>query len=98
MATDIKEQHPTKTITLVHSRAQLMPTFHPRLHALLMDRFKELGINTVLGERVRVPAGGFPVGQGAFNIALSSGAMLLADFAVCTLFPTPVPTSPQPQA
>lgn len=50
-ATDIKSQWPEKTVTLIHSRQTLMPIY-PGLHEVVMKKMKELGVRTILGERV----------------------------------------------
>lgn len=44
MATDLKELYPDKEVTVVHSRAQLMPLYHEALDGLIKERFVELGI------------------------------------------------------
>lgn len=44
MATDLKEYYPDKEVTVVQSRACLMPQFHEKLHNLVKKRFDELGI------------------------------------------------------
>ncbi|KZO94367.1 FAD/NAD-P-binding domain-containing protein [Calocera viscosa TUFC12733] len=85
MATDIKEYYPDKHVTLIHSRAHLMNNFHPKMHEVIMDRCKELGIDVIVEDRVKVPPAGFPVGKGEFNIQMQSGKTIQADFAiVCT--------------
>ncbi|KAK4162346.1 apoptosis-inducing factor A [Cladorrhinum sp. PSN259] len=60
MACDLKEIYPSKSVTLVHSRDQLMPVYHPALSDLIKDRFRELGVNLVTGSRVVLPPAGFP--------------------------------------
>lgn len=47
MATDLKECYPGKEVTVVQSRAQLMPGFHEQLHKLVKERFDELGVKCV---------------------------------------------------
>ncbi|KZT50416.1 FAD/NAD(P)-binding domain-containing protein [Calocera cornea HHB12733] len=85
MTTDIKEYYPDKHITLIHSRAHLMNKFHPKMHEVTMERCKELGIDIILEDRVKVPPAGFPVGKGEFTIELQSGKSVKADFAImCT--------------
>lgn len=82
MATDIKEYYPTKDVTLVHSRDKLMTRFHSKLHDIVVARFKELGIEFVVGDRAIVPAEGFPVEEGEFDVVLQSGKKIATDFAV----------------
>jgi NADH dehydrogenase FAD-containing subunit len=38
-------------VTLVHSRAQLLPAFGPKLHENVVEAMKRLNVNLVLGER-----------------------------------------------
>lgn len=47
-----------KSITLVHSHNQVMNRFHPRLSEIIKERFKELGVEMVLGSRARIRVGG----------------------------------------
>jgi apoptosis-inducing factor 2 len=47
MATDLKELYPEKWVTLVHSRDQLMPLYHPALDKIIKERFDELGVKYV---------------------------------------------------
>lgn len=44
MACDIKEVSPEKNVTLVQSRDHVMPKFHPKLHEIVSNRLKELGV------------------------------------------------------
>lgn len=84
MATDIKEYFPSKQVTLVHSRDKLMPRFHPRLHEIIMSRAKELDIEVVLEQRVRIPEGGFPDGAdgSSFDVELANRRIIKTDLAV----------------
>ncbi|KAI8445868.1 hypothetical protein BY996DRAFT_7905526 [Phakopsora pachyrhizi] len=55
-ATDIAHRYKLlnkpKSITLIHSRARLMPLFKPEVHAKAKAALEELGVRLVLGERV----------------------------------------------
>lgn len=82
MSTDIKELYPSKNVTLVHSRNQIMNNFHHKLHETIEARAKVLGINLVLGHRVVIPAEGFPNDGSTFNVKLLDGSELSADLAV----------------
>jgi apoptosis-inducing factor 2 len=44
MATDLKEYYPDKEVTVVQSRARVMPQFQEKLHNLIKKRFGELGV------------------------------------------------------
>lgn len=82
MATDIKELHPEKNVTVVHSREHLMPRFHPMFHDLLSGRFKELGVKTVLNTRVVIPEGGFPNNGATFDVGLNDGSSIKAQLVI----------------
>lgn len=83
MATDIGELYPEKSVTLVHSRANVMNKFDSRLHDIIAERCKELGVNLKLGSRVKVPSEGYPTDGSRFNVELEDGTSIPADFAVC---------------
>ncbi|CAK5275404.1 unnamed protein product [Mycena citricolor] len=85
-ATDAKEFYPSKNITLVHSRDQLMNRFHPELHSLVSKKLESLGVKVVLGQRVELPASGrYPVTGPSYSIGLADGTQLHADVAIsCT--------------
>lgn len=84
-ATDIKELYPEKSVTLVHSRMKMMTAFHPDLSDLVAKRCEELGVELVLGQRVKLPVEGFPTDGQEFEVELGDGRKLAADFAiVCT--------------
>ncbi|KAK4048629.1 hypothetical protein OIV83_004599 [Microbotryomycetes sp. JL201] len=86
MATDLAVMYPNqKEITVVQSRT-LMPRFHSNLHELVMNRFKELGIKTVLGSRAVVPPGGF---EGAKRVETLDGRTIEADFVINATGQTP---------
>ncbi|KKY27571.1 putative amid-like nadh [Phaeomoniella chlamydospora] len=92
MATDIKELYPEKSVTLVHSREQLMNKFHHGLDEIIKDRCRELGINLKLGSRVKVPSKGYPTDGSQFNVELTDGSTIPADFAIICTGMTPQST------
>lgn len=51
-STDIKERHPSKHVTLLHSRTQLLPTFVKGMHDEIVSTLTELDIPTILGDRL----------------------------------------------
>ncbi|KAI7139397.1 FAD/NAD(P)-binding domain-containing protein [Hortaea werneckii] len=100
LATDAKELYPEKSITLVHSRDKVMNRFHPKLHQLIEERCKELGIDLVLGSRVKLPSQGYPTSGEDFEVELLDGRRIPSDFAVICNGQTPQseilkPLSPQ---
>ena len=82
MATDIKELYPDKSVTLVHSRKTVMNRFHYKLHDIIEERCKELGIKLKLGSRVKVPKDGYPTDGSRFDVEFEDGSKIPADFAV----------------
>ncbi|KAK7033393.1 FAD/NAD(P)-binding domain-containing protein [Favolaschia claudopus] len=106
LAFDTKEVYPSKNVTLVHSREQLMPRFHPRLHSIVVDRAITLGVTVILGHRVKVPFGGFPNSGQPFGVELADGRCIPADVAVSCIGGTPLsspllalsPTSVDPKS
>ena len=51
-STDIKERHPEKHVTLLHSRQQLLPTFVKAMHDEIVSTLDGLHIDTILGDRL----------------------------------------------
>ncbi|KAK0201242.1 FAD/NAD-P-binding domain-containing protein [Desarmillaria ectypa] len=81
-ATDIKDHAPSKKVTVIHSRPNLMSRFHPKLHEIVMEKFKAAGIETVLGQRVTIPKEGFPNDGSEFVISLADGTEVKTEQAV----------------
>ncbi|KDN45311.1 hypothetical protein K437DRAFT_294604 [Tilletiaria anomala UBC 951] len=46
-----------KQVTLIHSRAHLLPNFDPRVHDFALARLQQLGVRVVLGERLALTQG-----------------------------------------
>ena len=82
MATDLKEYFPDKQITVVQSRARVMPQYHEKFHELVKKRFDDLGIKMITGSRVLVPAGGFPSDKSTLEVQLTNGEALSTDFVI----------------
>ncbi|KAI4528593.1 FAD/NAD(P)-binding domain-containing protein [Schizophyllum commune Loenen D] len=53
-ATDIADVYPEKRVTLLHSRAQLLPRFSQEMHNEILRQMNRLNVNVVLGERLDV--------------------------------------------
>ncbi|KAF7794141.1 hypothetical protein EIP86_005272 [Pleurotus ostreatoroseus] len=51
-ASDIAEVFPTKSVTLLHSRPQLLPRFDEAMHEEIVSALESLNVKTVLGERL----------------------------------------------
>ncbi|KAK4940576.1 vacuolar protein sorting/targeting protein PEP1 [Elasticomyces elasticus] len=89
MATDIKELYPEKSVTLLHSRLNLMNHFDSRLSDIVVARCHELGIKLKLGSRVKIPVQGYPTDGSPFEVNLEDGSSVSADFAIICTGQTP---------
>ncbi|KAF7715232.1 Uncharacterized protein PECH_008725 [Penicillium ucsense] len=89
MATDLKEYYPDKEVTVIQSRDRVMPGFHPRLHEIIQARFDELGIRLITRSRVKVPADGFRSDGSPFDVELTNGSKVAADFVILATGQTP---------
>lgn len=89
MACDLKELYPAKQVTLVHSRAKLMPAYHEALSGLVKARFAELGVGLVTGARAVLPADGQETAAAQREVKLSNGETLTADFVIRATGQTP---------
>ncbi|KAJ7781085.1 FAD/NAD-P-binding domain-containing protein [Mycena metata] len=91
MATDAKEFYPSKSITLIHSREQLMNRFHPELHSVVSKKLAADGVEVILGQRVKMPAEGFfPISGPSYNVELADGRLVPADVAISCIGATPL--------
>ncbi|KAH1307047.1 hypothetical protein KXX11_004850 [Aspergillus fumigatus] len=82
MATDLREYYPDKDVTLVQSRARVMPLFHEQLHELIKKRFDELGVRLIVGARASVPPEGFPTNGKPFDVELTNGSKVSTEFVI----------------
>ncbi|KAF7596247.1 hypothetical protein BBP40_002780 [Aspergillus hancockii] len=82
IATDIASYFPDKNVTLVHSRAQLLPNFGPKLHEHAYQVMKDLKINVLLGER---PQLNMDNGAGNGTLSFKDGRTVNYDLVIpCT--------------
>ncbi|CAK9782267.1 FAD/NAD(P)-binding domain-containing protein [Cutaneotrichosporon oleaginosum] len=89
MATDVKELYPAKKVTVVQSRDRVMPKFHPQFHALIAERFAELGVELITGSRVVLPKDGFPSDGSTFGVKLQDGRELQTQLVILATGQTP---------
>lgn len=82
LAFDAKEFYPKKSVTLIHSRNQLLNRFHPKLHSIVKERTAKVGVNLILGQRVKMPRNGFPTSGPSYHVELADGRLVPADVAV----------------
>ncbi|KAK0201243.1 FAD/NAD-P-binding domain-containing protein [Desarmillaria ectypa] len=85
VAFDIKDQYPSKKVTLIHSRPQVMNRFHHALHDIVVERFKAAGIKTILGQRIKDIPDWFQNDGTEFSITLADGRDVKTDLVIpCT--------------
>ncbi|KAI9358255.1 hypothetical protein DFJ73DRAFT_908071 [Zopfochytrium polystomum] len=91
LAFDIKQLYPEKSVTLVHSRTQLLNHIHKDLSDLVLQRFENEGIETRLGLRVKIPDGGFPEFTPGkyYGVELSNVETIEADLTMLCTGQTP---------
>lgn len=84
MALDLKELYPEKEVTVVHSRDRLMQNFHPKLHEIISDAFREKGIDLITSTRAKLPTSGiFPNNGRVFNVEFTNGQQPVStDFVI----------------
>lgn len=82
MATDLKDLYPEKSVTLVHSREQVMNRFASGLDGIVKQRCAELGVNLKLGSRVKIPAEGYPTDGSIVQVECLDGTSIPADMVV----------------
>ncbi|GAB1215731.1 hypothetical protein ATERTT37_004926 [Aspergillus terreus] len=80
IATDIASYFPEKSVTLIHSRAQLLPNFGPRLHEHAYKAMQQLKINVILGERPQLDGNGGDAGPG--TLSLKDGRTIQYDLVI----------------
>ncbi|OAP54738.1 hypothetical protein AYL99_11186 [Fonsecaea erecta] len=81
VAADIRSKYPQKSVTLVHSRENLLNNFDRELHNIARKALEELGVTLYLGERV---VGGLE-GDDSKQVTLRSGKVIQCDTVIhCT--------------
>jgi NADH dehydrogenase FAD-containing subunit len=79
LACDIKTFYPEKSVTLIHSRKQLLSSFGPKLHEHVFRKLEVLGIEVLLGERPILTEN---VNWGAEELTFQDGRKRLFDLIV----------------
>ncbi|KAJ3104858.1 hypothetical protein HDU96_008783 [Phlyctochytrium bullatum] len=84
-ACEIKETYPDKEVILVHSRERYMHLYRPALHQKAYDILKGYGVTQILGERVKIPEGGFDHSGKMITVSTTSGREIECDLQLlCT--------------
>ncbi|KAE8166082.1 FAD/NAD(P)-binding domain-containing protein [Aspergillus tamarii] len=84
MVTEIRAKYPDKHLSLVHSKARLLPRFGPKLHSYVLDVLQRMDIDVILRERLVLPVEKQGL-MGESEISLSTGETRTWDLIIrCT--------------
>lgn len=84
LAAEIKEEYPDKHVTLIHSRSRYMARYKQSLDTFTYGILKKLGVRQVMGQRVILPEGGFPLEVKPVEVTTKTGKKIKGDLAVCS--------------
>ncbi|KAJ7763430.1 hypothetical protein B0H16DRAFT_1661769 [Mycena metata] len=80
-ATDIAAVYPAKSVTLLHSRARLLPRFDSAMHTEILQALESMNVDVILGERLDL-ASATPAHQ---TVRTTTGRSIAADLVLlCT--------------
>ena len=82
LAAEIKEHFPEKEVTLLHSRTRYLPKYKVSLDLMTQNILKKKGVKQVLGDRVILPSGGFPLEVKPIEVHTKGGNIIHGDLAV----------------
>lgn len=82
LAAEIKEEYPDKQVTLIHSRSRYMARYKQSLDSFTYGILKKLGVRQVMGQRVNLPEGGFPLEVKPVEVTTKTGKKIQGDLAV----------------
>ncbi|GAA5801137.1 hypothetical protein EDC94DRAFT_210609 [Helicostylum pulchrum] len=89
LAAEIKEHYPEKKVTLLHSRNRYLPRYKVSMDVMIYNILKKTGVKQVLGDRVILPAGGFPLEVKPIEIHTKGGKVIHGDLAIMCIGMTP---------
>lgn len=89
LAAEIKEKYPEKHVTLLHSRNRYLPRYKVSMDVMIQNILKKVGVNQVLGDRVILPDGGFPLEVKPIDIQTKGGKTIQGDLAIMCIGMTP---------
>ncbi|KAG8924066.1 hypothetical protein FRC01_011981, partial [Tulasnella sp. 417] len=76
---ELKHYYPNKNVTLIHNDGQLMNAAYPdKFRSRVLQKWKDLGVNVVLGDRATVPQGEYT------SITTDKGRTIKTDLVVPT--------------
>lgn len=82
LSAEIKEHYPEKTVTLLHSRNRYLPRYKVSMDVMAYNILKKVGVKQVLGDRVILPPGGFPLEVNPIEVHTKGGKIIHGDLAV----------------
>ncbi|KAI8384207.1 hypothetical protein BD560DRAFT_385313 [Blakeslea trispora] len=82
LASEIKEHFPEKNVTLLHSRNRYLPRYKTSLDVMTYNILKKHGVKQVLGDRVILPEGGFPLEVKPIEVHTKGGKIIHGDLAI----------------
>lgn len=82
LASEIKEHYPEKNVTLLHSRNRYLPRYKVSMDVMIYNILKKRGVKQKLGDRVILPAEGFPLEVKPVEIQTKGGKTIKGDLAV----------------
>jgi NADPH-dependent 2,4-dienoyl-CoA reductase/sulfur reductase-like enzyme len=82
LVTEINEEYGNKQVTLIHSRAQLLPRFGPKVHEYVMAELQKRGIEILLRERPDIPRSEEGETQGPMVLTMADGSKRHFDLVV----------------
>ncbi|KAJ7758009.1 hypothetical protein B0H16DRAFT_1536483 [Mycena metata] len=80
-ATDIAAVYPAKSVTLLHSRARLLPRFDSAMHTEILQALESMNVDVILGERLDLAS----ATPGHQTVRTTTGRSIAADLVLlCT--------------
>ncbi|KAI8639688.1 hypothetical protein BD408DRAFT_371256 [Parasitella parasitica] len=89
IASEIKEHYPEKNVTLLHSRNRYLPRYKVSMDVMIYNILKKRGVKQKLGDRVILPAEGFPLEVKPVEIQTKSGKIIKGDLAITCIGMSP---------
>ncbi|KAI9486920.1 MAG: hypothetical protein EXX96DRAFT_551134 [Benjaminiella poitrasii] len=89
LASEIKEHYPDKQVTLLHSRTRYLPRYMATVDVMVYDILKKRGVKQLIGDRVVLPSGGFPLEVKPIEVQTQKGKAIQGDLAIMCIGMTP---------
>ncbi|GAB5587394.1 hypothetical protein Unana1_02294 [Umbelopsis nana] len=90
LAAEIKDHYPEKEVTLIHSRDRYLSPYKYSLHKMTYNLLKnKLGVCQIMGDRVQIPDGGFPLQVKPMVLKTKKGKSIETDLAITCIGMSP---------